>query len=73
MSPLEELLYRSLLQSKVFNRWVKRIHGRINGIRYQEPPEIRDFSSFVPTKAQKFKAFRIIWLDEMKKSIGLRR
>lgn len=74
---LEEMLYRYLLDSPAFNNWVKRVHARINGLppphlqRPQSDVNVKDFNDFVPTRVQKFNAFRIIWLDELKRTFGL--
>ena len=77
---LEELLYRKLIESPAFNRWVRRIHAKINRIPIENPnhpmhehhmKEI-PLHSFVPTRWHKFNAFRVVWWDEMKRSFGLR-
>lgn len=77
---LEELLYRKLIELPRFREWVKRIHHRINRIPYEDPPHIQEAKmrklnaqTYKPTPWQKFNAFRIIWVDEMKRTFGFRR
>lgn len=71
---LEDLLYQSLLNSKHFNNFVRRIHAKINKIPYYEPNSIYNHENmklvhnYKPTTIHKINAFRIIWWDEMKRS-----
>lgn len=69
---LEELLYQRLIRSPAFNAWVKRIHGRINRIPLEEqtfdPQKTNDINAYTPTTWHKINAFRIIFVDELKKA-----
>ncbi|WPK25183.1 hypothetical protein PUMCH_002487 [Australozyma saopauloensis] len=74
--PLEELLYQKLIQSPVFNSWVRRIHARINRIPLEEQSfsahRIVDINDYTPTTWHKINAFRIIFADELKKAFLFR-
>lgn len=71
---LEEWLYRYLMESPRFHHYVRRIHAKINRIPvYDEPPKMMEASDYQPTTAHKVNAFRIIWLDEFKRSFGFGR
>ncbi|KAK6202558.1 uncharacterized protein RJT21DRAFT_118623 [Scheffersomyces amazonensis] len=76
---LQELLYQKLIDSPAFNNWVRKIHARINRIPYNPHPDTIpkvtniDMESYKPTRLHRFNAYRIIWVDEMKRSFGLRR
>lgn len=77
---LEELLYRKLVELPRFQEFVKRIHHKINRIPYEDPPHIQEAKmrrlnvhTYKPTAFQKFNAFRIIWVDEMKRLFGFKR
>lgn len=67
---LEEWLYRFLMESPRFHHYVRRIHAKINRIptREQEFHKTVDAGDYRPTGAHKANAFRIIWIDEMKRS-----
>ncbi|SCU93241.1 LAFA_0F15368g1_1 [Lachancea sp. 'fantastica'] len=73
---IEELLYQKLLESPGFHRFVRRVYYKINGL--QEPLKNDTISVsadqvFRPTKAQKFKAYRMLFWDEMRSVFGLQR
>ena len=71
---LEEWLYRYLMESNTFHHYVRRIHAKINRIPMQdEVQKTMEASDFQPTRAHKFNAFRIIWFDELKRTIGFGR
>lgn len=76
MQPLEQLLYQKLIQSPVFNAWVKRIHARVNRIPLEEQSfnahKIIDMNDYTPTTWHKVNAFRIILIDELKKAFTFR-
>lgn len=68
---IHEYLYRLLIDSPGFNRWVRKIHARINRIPYDHYPDLSqvkniDVHDFTPTRLQKLNAFRRIWAQEMK-------
>jgi hypothetical protein len=77
---LEDYLYLKLMKSHAFHRFVRSVYYKINGI---DPSTIRHPSSstgprfpasdtlFQPTQAQKFKAFRLMFYDEFRSSLGL--
>ncbi|ODV66132.1 hypothetical protein HYPBUDRAFT_112646 [Hyphopichia burtonii NRRL Y-1933] len=75
---LEDFLYYKLLDSRAFNNFVRRVHARINRIPYYEldarynEEHMKLVKSFNPTAWHKFKAFRTIWWDEMKRSFTFR-
>ena len=76
---IEEYLYRLLIDSPTFNHWVKRIHARINGLppphlqQKQQDINVNEYQDFRPTRTQKFNAFRILWVDEVRRTFGFRR
>ncbi|EGW30264.1 uncharacterized protein SPAPADRAFT_143384 [Spathaspora passalidarum NRRL Y-27907] len=70
---IEEYLYRLLMDSPGFHRWVRKVHAKINRIKLEEFPEaskVKEFDvhTYKPTRWHKINAFRIIWLDEMKRN-----
>lgn len=74
---LAELLYERLMASPAFHHWVRRVHARINGIPYNVPHPNRPFveqslDSFTPTRYQKWNAFRVVWIDELKRTFSIR-
>lgn len=70
---LQEWLYYKLLDSEGFHRFVGKIYRKVNNIK--EPPMREDLShlqwTFKPTSMQKFKAYRILFWDEMRSTLGL--
>ncbi|GAV48146.1 hypothetical protein ZYGR_0I04430 [Zygosaccharomyces rouxii] len=72
---LEEWLYLQLLDSPRFHRFVGNVYRKVNGIK--DGPQEGSFTAseylFQPTKRQKFKAYRILFWDEMRSLIGLPR
>ncbi|SCV05305.1 LANO_0H04544g1_1 [Lachancea nothofagi CBS 11611] len=72
---VQELLYQKLMESPGFHRFVRRIYYRINGL--QEPMGNDSLphagQNFRPTALQKFKAFRVLFWDEMRSVVGLER
>ncbi|GMM37773.1 Mrx7 protein [Saccharomycopsis crataegensis] len=78
---IEELLYRMLMDSKSFHRMVQKIYCRVNGIPYHKyldanaPDPLKsstNFAMYHPTKLHKFRAWRALFWDEMKKSFMLK-
>ncbi|EDO16218.1 hypothetical protein Kpol_1014p38 [Vanderwaltozyma polyspora DSM 70294] len=69
---LEEWLYLKLLNSARFQRFVRRIYNKVNGIK--DTPYVHEETAseflYKPTAGQRFKAFRVIFWDEIKKSFG---
>ncbi|CCE66322.1 hypothetical protein TPHA_0P01640 [Tetrapisispora phaffii CBS 4417] len=70
----EEWLYRSLLNSKNFHSFVRRVYNRVNGIK-NEPitfskPQAQDFL-YKPTNYQKFIAFKKLFIQDVKSSMGI--
>lgn len=72
---LEEWLYYKLMRSDAFHRFVRRIYYKVNGIKDPSPADeiSRAGLSFHPTRVQKLNAYRILFLDEMRGSFGLKR
>lgn len=80
---IEEWLYYKLLYSKGFNRFVRAIHDKINGIDHMSrDPNYTHWgnennnlnpTSFRPTNLQKFKAFRLLFYDEWRATFGFQR
>lgn len=71
---LQEYFYYLLLDSPGFNRWVRRIHARVNRIPYlaeREPSQTVDAQLYTPTRFQRMNAFRIIWVDEIKRTFKI--
>lgn len=68
---IEQWLYQNLMSSPHFLNWVKRIHARINKLPLDNEP-IKLVNSYNPTPMHKFKAFRVIWWDELKKLFTFR-
>ncbi|CCF56215.1 hypothetical protein KAFR_0A07810 [Kazachstania africana CBS 2517] len=73
---LEEWLYYKLINSVEFNRFVTRIHHKINGIKdtpqFNAKPQISPLL-YKPSKFQKINAFRILFWDELKGTLGFKR
>ncbi|QLQ79407.1 hypothetical protein HG537_0C00540 [Torulaspora globosa] len=65
---LEEWLYSKLLDSESFHRFVGKIYRKVNNIK---EPSSEWQSTFKPTSRQKFKAYRILFWDEMRSTLGL--
>ena len=76
---LEEWLYYTLMDSPAFHRFVRRVHDKINGINPGSDPSLnaasRSASSFLyrPTRWQKFRAYRMLFWDEWRSTLGLPR
>ncbi|ODV97458.1 hypothetical protein PACTADRAFT_2025 [Pachysolen tannophilus NRRL Y-2460] len=79
---IEEFLYDKLMKSATFHKFVRTIHAKINGLpppHIQDRQKIRYNSSnqydylFRPTRLQKANAFRLLFLDELKKSFFLKK
>lgn len=77
---LEEFLYLRLMRSPAFHRFVRSVYYKLNGIdpaklhnKYDHGVRFDADVLFQPTPMQKFKAFRALWWDEMRHSIGLNR
>ncbi|CUS22428.1 LAQU0S05e05138g1_1 [Lachancea quebecensis] len=72
---IEEFLYRTLMNSEGFHRFVRRIYYKVNGL--EKPmngrPAAHVEQVFRPTKLQKFKAYRVLFWDEMRAVVGLNR
>lgn len=70
---LEEWLYFQLLNSPRFHGFVGKVYKKVNGIK--EGPQESSFTAseylFQPTRRQKFKAYRILFWDEMRSLVGL--
>lgn len=67
-------MYRRLMSSKLFHHFVKHIHAKINNI--PPPPPLmqgNEAPRLTPTAMMKLNAYKIIWVDEMRKSFGIRR
>lgn len=70
---IEEWLYFKLLDSPGFNRFVRRIYNRINGIKNSPDINFQPRISpllFKPTSSQKFKAFKVLFFDEFRSTFG---
>lgn len=73
---LEEWLYLKLMDSIYFHRFVRKIYNRINGIKGMENIEFEQAISqslYKPTMSHKFRAYRILFMDEIRGIIGLPR
>ncbi|KAH3898690.1 Mrx7p SCDLUD_005013 [Saccharomycodes ludwigii] len=68
---IEEWLYLKLLNSRSFNKFVFWVNCKVNKKQYHEP--ISSTTSYRPTELQKFKAYRILFWDEMRGTFGLKR
>ena len=71
---LQEYFYYLLVDSPAFNNWVRRIHARVNRLPYQaehEPTKSMDALTYTPTRLHKMNAFRIIWVDELKRTFKI--
>ncbi|SCU94138.1 LADA_0G06810g1_1 [Lachancea dasiensis] len=73
---IEELLYQKLMQSAGFHRFVRRVYLKVNGL--EEPLSHSKIaytaeSVFKPKPHHKFKAFRVLFWDEMRSIFGLER
>lgn len=75
---VEKLLYDALMRLARFHRFVGRVHAKVNRIPYRDPrysyndEHMKVVSRYVPTKWHKINAFRVLWWDEMKRSVGMR-
>lgn len=69
MTPLEQFLYRQLISSKGFNRFVQKIYNRVNNIK--EPMQVVE--GYVPTLWHKVNAFRIVWMFELRDTFRFRK
>lgn len=71
---LEEWLFYKLMNSPGFHRFVRNVYYRVNGInpQHMEPMSKTD-RLFHPTAFQKFKAYRMLFWDEMRSTVGLPR
>lgn len=73
---LEEWLYYKLMDSDGFHRFVGKIYRKVNNIKERPLDEglrSRSQLTFEPTALQKFKAYRILFWDEIRSVIGLPR
>lgn len=72
---LEEWLYYKLMDSEGFHRFVRKVYRRVNNIK-DSPPRDRPLEShylFKPSPVQKFRAFRMLFWDEIRGIFGLPR
>lgn len=77
---LEEYLYRKLMRSRAFHRYVRTIYAYVNGL---PPPHVQDRYDdttinqydylFKPTRYQRFNAYRKVFADEWLKAFGFRK
>ncbi|CAH2447534.1 Protein of unknown function (DUF2697) [Komagataella phaffii CBS 7435] len=77
---LEDILFEKLMQSVAFHRFVRSIHAKINGL---PPPHVQDRMQykmnhmnqydylFHPTSYQKFKAWSILFGQELRKTFRI--
>ncbi|CDO94082.1 unnamed protein product [Kluyveromyces dobzhanskii CBS 2104] len=69
---LEEWLFYKLMNSAGFHRFVRRIYYKVNGINPQQMETMGKTNQlFRPTGLQKFKAYRMLFWDEMRSTVGL--
>lgn len=69
---LEEWLYYKLLDSPAFHRFVRRVYNKVNGISDTPQQQIKPSEFlFKPTRFQKFKAYRMLFWDEIRASFNL--
>ncbi|AET40823.1 Mrx7p Ecym_6452 [Eremothecium cymbalariae DBVPG len=73
-SGLEQWLYIKLLRSAKFHSFVRSIYCKVNRIQVNNPNAVSQ-SNFIfqPTATHKFNAFCLLFWDELKNSIGLKR
>ncbi|VEU23597.1 DEKNAAC104688 [Brettanomyces naardenensis] len=81
--PFEEWLYRRLIKSRVFNDMVRSIYCRFNNLPPPQrlasesilrgPMKVQSQFDYVPTRLQKFNAFRKIFWEELKNTFLLRK
>lgn len=67
---LEESLYKKLIGSYRFNKWVKWLYDKSNNIEsdvFFSDSKTSNYHTFTPTRNQRIKAFLIIWKNEFKK------
>ncbi|AAS50602.1 ABL169Wp [Eremothecium gossypii ATCC 10895] len=70
----EEWLFRKLLYSRGFQSFVRTVYCKINGIKPRAPQSIVNSGlPFHPTRGQKFRAFRVLFWDEVKVVFGATR
>lgn len=72
---LEEWLYLKLMNSEGFHRFVGKVYRKVNNIHDPKFDRISSIpeSSFRPSSLQKFRAFRMLFWDELRGIIGLPR
>ncbi|AMD22830.1 HHR061Wp [Eremothecium sinecaudum] len=72
---LEEWMYQMLLRSVGFHRFVRRVYCYVNGIKpfNQESRTINFKAGYQLTTVHKIRAFRMLFWDELRASVGLRR
>ncbi|CAH01007.1 Mrx7p [Kluyveromyces lactis] len=71
---LEEWLFYKLMNSQGFHRFVRRVYYKVNGINpHQMEQTSRTDRLFHPTGLQKFKAYRMLFWDEVRSVVGLPR
>ncbi|CCE85585.1 Piso0_005197 [Millerozyma farinosa CBS 7064] len=70
---LEEMLYRMLMDSPSFHRFVRRIHAKINRIPLHEngPHTTINVDEYNPSIKHKTNSFFLIWKDEFKNTFGI--
>lgn len=69
---LEEWLYVRILHSIWFRRFVQRVYNRVNGIKSSPCIQPKTASEFLyrPTLNHKFRAYRILFWNDLNTSIG---
>lgn len=70
---LEEWLYCKLLESEGFHRFVRKVYNKVNGIKETPLQHQANPSEFLykPTRLHKFRAYRMLFWDEMRASLNL--
>lgn len=72
---MEELLYLKLINNVRFQSFVRKIYRKVNSIpdlTHQE--KITAFQYlYKPTRVHKFKAFKILFWDEIRATLGFKR
>lgn len=66
------------MESKAFHRFVQKVYSKVNGIpnhpSNMQNSEIRtNYQLYTPTTWHKVNAFRQLFIDEMKRSFGLKK
>jgi hypothetical protein len=63
------------MRSPAFHRFVRKVYYKVNGIdphQFEEPVKMYHSDKlFKPTTLHKFKAWRLLFYDEMRSSVGL--